>query len=503
MRLTRVTLFIIVLIISFGFYQVLSYLLEDVEAQAFKASEEVMVDTAHLLAGVVEAELKKTSTLDGEQLEMQPAIDLLAVAVGKANAHEIDAKIYRHMKVKLGLNVYLTNLQGLVVYDSAGGMRVGMDYSEYNDVYKTIRGEYGARSSRDDENLKTSSVLYVAAPVNCEGELVAVLTIYKNQSDLKAFIDERRRDIVFSTLMIGVGVVLLTVAVLIWVYRPVGILTKYAQAVSEGERLPLPQLGSGREVNTLGRALYQMRETLEGRRYVENYVTSLTHELKSPLAGIKGAAELLNEDMPQEMRQKFIANISREVERGEILVRDLLYLSQLEGMHHLEKREMISASDMCRQVLAEHEVNLQRADVTASLEIDGDRDALRVLGDGMVLKMALANLFENAIGFSPAGANVEVHVAISKRGERWLDIEVIDYGPGIPEYAQRKVFEHFYSLPRPSGRAKGTGLGLPLVKEAAKLHGGTARLENRFVYGDDGKALVVGCRALVVLPRVV
>jgi len=463
MRLTRVTLLCLALIIGFGFYRLIVYILDDVDAQTFQATEEVMVDTAHVMAGMVESQI-----VDGK-----PDRESLHRAFTNTKSHSIKAKIYQHTKTTIGLNAYLTDANGIVIFDSDQGRREGQDLSSYNDVMLTLSGQYGARSSREDENDPSSSILYVAAPVRSGDEIIAVLTVYKPQADVLNFITHRQRDILTATILIGSGVIFFTGAIFIWLFKPVGRLTNYAQAITRGERPSIPNLGKGREVNTLGKALFDMRETLEGRRYVENYVSTLTHELKSPLAAIKGAAELLDEDMPPEKRHHFLQNIQRETARSENLVRDLLQLAELEGKPHLENQRQLNLSNLCQEIADETRPRLEDKNLTLETRIT---PSIERTGDAMVLKLAIGNLLENAIGFSPQGGRITLDLSLD---DGHAIVQIDDQGPGIPHYALDRAFEHFYSLPRPNSDYKGTGLGLPLVREAAQLHNGTVSLENK------------------------
>ena len=478
MRFTRVTLLVLALIIGFGFYRLGTYLLDDVDAQTFQATEEVMVDTAHVMAGMIEGEIQRG----------QPKQKALRDAFTHAHQHTIKAQIHDHTKSGIGLNAYLTDTDGIVLFDSDNGLREGQDYSRYNDVARTLAGRYGARSSRLDEQDSKSSVLYVAAPIRSnepDQKIIAVLTIYKPQADVLTFITARRRDILTATLLIGGGMILLVGAVFIWLFQPIGRLTQYAQSISQGDRLPMPHLGKGREVNTLGKALHDMKETLEGRRYVKNYVSTLTHELKSPLAAIRGAVELLDEKMPAEQRQRFHENIRRETTRSETLVRDLVQLAELEGKPHLDHRCELNLSELCEKIAIETNSRLTAHQLSIAPHIEPN---ILLTGDAMVIQLAIANLLENAAGFSPAHSVIKLNL---KQQDHQAIIQIDDTGPGLPEYAIDRAFDRFYSLPRPGSDHKGSGLGLPLVLEAAKLHGGNASLEN-LPHG--------GCRATIELP---
>lgn len=106
--------------------------------------------------------------------------------------------------------------------------------------------------------------------------------------------------------------------------------------------------------------------------------------------------------------------------------------------------------------------------------------AASVTGEAFLLRQALNNLLDNAIDFSPSGSEI---VLTAKIEGPTLTLCLRDHGPGIPDYASERVFERFYSLPRPASGKKSTGLGLPFVREVAALHGGSIHLDNA---GDGG-----------------
>jgi two-component system sensor histidine kinase CreC len=110
------------------------------------------------------------------------------------------------------------------------------------------------------------------------------------------------------------------------------------------------------------------------------------------------------------------------------------------------------------------------------VEVTAARDAT-VQGDRFLLGQALANLLDNAIAFSPEAGRIEL--ALHHTGAAQCELTIADQGAGIPEFAQERLFERFYSLPRPATGEKSTGLGLAFVREVAQLHGGAVELNNR------------------------
>lgn len=463
MRFTRVTLFFISFIIALGFYQLASHFLSDVEPQTFQATEETMIDVAQLFAELVENDMEH-GQLDTDRLRQ--------VFEG-AHQREFEAKIFKHLKQHVGIGVYLTDQKGVIIFDSEK-TREGQDYSSKRDVALTLKGKYGARSTRNDESDSKTSILYVAAPVGDLKTPSGVLTVYKAQADALPMIHERKRVIYFACGLIGSGILILIAAVFLWLFRPIGKITEYARAIERGERPnKLPKLGIGREVNTLAHALESMREALEGRRYAEHYIQTLTHEMKSPLAAIRGAAELLDEEMPKATRHRFLENIRSETARTERLISRLLELSAIESKVRLETADILDLREVLSQAIEQARSLAELGGVTLDTRLPEAAVSLR--GDPFILRAAITNLLENAIDFSPRGSTTEISISIV---ESDAVLTIRDHGPGIPTYAQERIFDRFYSLRHHSIGRKGTGLGLTLVKEAAELHGGSITLNS-------------------------
>jgi two-component system, OmpR family, sensor histidine kinase CreC len=463
MRFTRVTLFFIAFIITLGFYQLARHFLAEVEPQTFQATEEVMVDAANLLAEIVH------HNPDGEELETTK----LRKAFTSAHNRRFEAKIFDHLKRKVGINVYITDAKGIVIFDSDDGRREGQDLSRSRDVARTLAGKYGARSTRDQASDSSTSILYVAAPIGNPEAPSGVLTVYKPQLDVMPLVRERRRIIYIACGLIGGGILFLIGVVFLWLFQPIGKITDYARAIERGERPAKPRIGIGREVNTLAHALDSMKDALEDRKYVERYVQTLTHEIKSPLAAIRGAAELLDEEMPPETRRRFLANIRAETARSERLINRLLELSAIESRSRLDDADT-GEIDFRHIVTLAIDQARPLADL-AGVELHPPtmESAAAVRGDSFILRAAVTNLLENAIDFSPRGESVDIFLTLNSGH---IELLIRDHGPGIPDYAKDKIFERFYSLRHHNADRKGTGLGLPLVKEAAELHGGEIHL---------------------------
>jgi two-component system, OmpR family, sensor histidine kinase CreC len=414
-----------------------------------QAMEDTLVDTANVLAELASDDLAAGRIDTGR----------FADRVRALRGRDPGARIWGFPKRSAGYRVYVTDARGIVRFDSLG-RDVGEDYSQWRDVHLTLRGRYGARSSPEDPADPGSTVMHVAAPVrDAQGRLIGVLTVAKPNRLIDPFI-ERSQQVVTRW-----GVVLLGVA-----------LRRYAQAVTAGERVELPRTAG--EFDELGRALETMRTRLEGKQYVEQYVHALTHEMKSPITAIRASAELLEQPMDEADRAAFVSAIRSQVDRLAQMIDKLLALAAVEHRQALEAPIVIEVHALLRDVEVDTRERLQ-ARGQSLVHCDS---GLRVLGDAFLLRQAIGNLVENASDFSPDGAPIAIETR--REGDTVL-LHVLDRGAGVPAYAQGRVFERFYSLPRPGGQGRSSGLGLCFVAEVADLHGGRATLGNR----DDGGAV--------------
>lgn len=454
-------LLLLLLVYAAGGYYLTQRALDQLRPRYLESMEETLVDTSVLLASFVETQIKGDS-LDAAALEP---------AFAAARRQRLDARIYSLHKTAVDMRVYVTDARGVVIYDSAG-LELGRDNSRWNDVKRTLEGKYGARSTRSVPGDDNTQVIHVAAPIRHEGRIVGVLSVGKPTSGVNELVKVARQRLITGAVVGGVVVLALLLLVAVWAIAPLERLTEYARAVRDGRLAPRPTL-PGRTLRDLGTAFEEMRTALEGRHHVERYTQALAHEVKAPLAAIRGAAELLDEDMPAEQRRKFMENIRGEAARIQRIIDRLLELSSLEARKQLRQVETLPASRVAQEA-----VEVMRpvcATKQLNLEVRAGGDA-PIRGEAVLLREALVNLLQNAVDFSPPGQTVTL--AWTEEPGRVV-FAVEDRGPGVPDYALTQVFDRFYSLPRPGTERKSTGLGLALVREIAHLHGGEAALANR------------------------
>ncbi|MBK8856465.1 MAG: two-component system sensor histidine kinase CreC [Opitutaceae bacterium] len=453
-------LLVLLAIYCAGGYFIARWTLDQIRPRYLESMEESLVDVAVVLA----SQLEQSTTAAG------PGVEGLRAAFAGAQRREFEARIFSLHKTAIDLRVYVTDAQGRVLFDSTG-RNEGRDFSRWNDVARTLRGAYGARSTRDVDDDDETQVLYVAAPVRHEGRICGVVTAGKPTRGINTLVAAAKRRIVIGAVGGGIALLLVLLLVAAWVIAPLEQLTAYARAVRDGRPVAAPPL-PGRTLRDLGTAFEEMRDALEGRQHAERYTQAMAHGVKAPLAAIRGAAELMGEDMPAEERARFLGNIRGEAARIQQIIERLLELSSLEARKALGRTERIPGTELAQAAATV----MQPAFAARRVRLVVEAGEGTLAGERVLLREALVNLLQNALDFSPVDSEVALTVR-SAQGR--VVFTVADRGPGVPDYALPQVFDRFYSLPRPETGRKSTGLGLALVREIAHLHGGDVALANR------------------------
>lgn len=306
--------------------------------------------------------------------------------------------------------------------------------------------------------------LFLAMPVMAERRVAGV--VYITRSSVPALMSlHRLRQQLAIVLGVALGfTALLSLFLAATISRPLTRLTRSARRIADGDRSASLHLERRDEIGQLARAFDALVRQLDGRaQYIAELAANLSHEFKTPLASIRGAAELLREGAADDpaARARFLDNILADTERLTRLVSRILELSRIEAS--LEHREGFDLRAALDRVLARFPDGAVALRAPASLPFWGNRAHL---------ESALQALVENARHFSPEPGSVAIDAEL--HGER-LVIRVSDRGPGISPANQEKVFERFFTTEAASG---GTGLGLAIVATVARSHGGSASVES-------------------------
>jgi two-component system sensor histidine kinase SenX3 len=204
----------------------------------------------------------------------------------------------------------------------------------------------------------------------------------------------------------------------------------------------------------------------------KDFVVNVSHELKTPIGALILLADAVSEasDDPEAV-QRFSGRMRIEAARLSRLVKEIIELSRLQGDDPLENPGPVDVSAVVEQAVDRCRVDAEARDINLVVRAD---PALEVMGSEDQLAIAIGNLVENAVNYSPDGTRVAV--AAHPIGDL-VEITVSDQGVGIPSSELERIFERFYRVDRARSRETGgTGLGLSIVKHVASIHGGDVRV---------------------------
>ncbi len=364
--------------------------------------------------------------------------------------------------------------QGCVVASSAGQHGACLD--DLAEVRRALNGNYAAvlrhrvaegQAPQYDSISRRGRVrVYIALPIFSQGEVIGVVRMVRTAIDPgKALWFDR-----FRLLSVLVGCVLLTAALSLFLSRtltqPLRDITRGALGIARGEgRRPMSLSGlAPKEFGDVSHALDRMIGQLSDRaEYISEFAANLSHELKTPITGIRGASELLAqqwESMTDDERSRFIANIQADAGRMERLVNRLLELARIQSAP--ESVEDLALAPFLEGLVQGYGPRLR-------LRVDDPVEYIRINPDH--LESALRNLIENALHH---GVGHPVDLEVSMRAERTV-FRVRDQGPGISEGNRERIFQRFFTTERDAG---GTGLGLAIAKAVAETRGGGLEFES-------------------------
>jgi two-component system sensor histidine kinase SenX3 len=221
--------------------------------------------------------------------------------------------------------------------------------------------------------------------------------------------------------------------------------------------------------------LVLLRDESEADRVHEvrrDFVANISHELKTPI----GALSLLSEavlgakDDPQSV-SKFALRMQSEAKRLTDLVQEIISLSRVQDSDPLQVPEILDIKEMITEAIDQCKTNAEARKIQILFKSES---SAKVLGDRLQIIMAIHNLIENAINYSPDGTNVSITTTTENS---IVDISVTDQGIGIPQTEVERIFERFYRVdPARSRQTGGTGLGLSIVKHIVTKHGGEIKV---------------------------
>ncbi len=315
-----------------------------------------------------------------------------------------------------------------------------------------------------------------------DGEILGYIMVTEQANEILTAVEERRNFILRTVIAIAIAIFIFSIFLNKYILTPIAALVGYTEAIKSKDD------SSGKiekflkrtdELGLLSRSLDNMTNDLKERtRRAENSSADLAHEIRNPLASLKGASELLENSSDKNEREKLIKILSHDVERIDRLITDYSQMLKDEASLSREKMKKIDLEVLVKNVIDEFESNSKVIEKGIKFKIVREKPNgydFQLLGIDNRLEQILANLLDNALSFSPKMGQILILI---KGHKNQVSFKIKDQGPGFSETNTDKIFRRFYSN-RPEKFGEHSGLGLNIVKSIVEMHGGTVRASNR------------------------
>jgi signal transduction histidine kinase len=324
-------------------------------------------------------------------------------------------------------------------------------------------------SARDEVGGRVGAVMLIAS----------VDDIFESLADIRA-------QLFLYSLAVWLLVIVLVFVTSQWLISPLRQIVRTVQRMSAGQlnlRIPIV---SKDEYSILSATFNDMTEKLEQvERTREEFVSNVSHELKTPLTAIKVLSEsiLSQESVPEEVSREFMQDISNEVDRMVTITNDLLALVKVDQRGQSLNIAPTDINTLVEDILKRLSPLAEKKKVVLLYE---EVRPVQIDADEIKLALAISNIVENGIKYTPRGGTVKVVVDSDHQN---VFITIQDTGIGIPEEEQDKIFNRFYRVDKTRDRdTGGTGLGLAISRSTVLLHDGSIRITSK---PDEGSVFIL------------
>ena len=344
-------------------------------------------------------------------------------------------------------------------------------YSNSNDL--------GSPFTFTQDNFNQFKVTTIKNVTN-DGVNFGYLAIIENANEIKTAIDERKAFVIRTAVSVGFVILIFSFVLSRYFIKPIQNLVRYTINIREKSQIKsgIENLKKRNdELGLLSNSLEDMTNELQKRvTHAENFSTDLVHEIRNPLASLKGASEILQDANDNDQREKLLNILSHDVQRIERLITDYSQMLKDEVALSKEKMKKINIEPIIQSVVDDYN-NIRKVKKGINIEYKNDgKEKYIINGIENRIEQIIANLLDNAISFSKEGDNVFVNISINHNKK--ISIKVFDEGQGFKEKDTSRIFKRFYSN-RPEKFGEHSGLGLNIVKNLVDLHDGEIVASNR------------------------
>jgi len=413
--------------------------------------------------------------------------------VGDTNMLDLDQNVFSRSDLILEQEINNPNFNK---NSNSNTSTINNELNYYKEIQKTILNKLKNEPFIIESKIKKSFFVQTLNKVLIEEKKVGYILISEESNEILVAVDERKDFIIRTVLAVALVIFIFSVFLNKYILKPISFLVKYTDSIKTKSSQPINIDNffiRKDEVGKLTQSIHEMTMDLQKRaNRAETFSTDLAHEIRNPLASLKGASELLDKTIEQKDREKLLNIINHDAERIERLITDYTQMLKDEASLSREKMLRVDLNLIITNVVDDFKQDIVSLNKKINIETVSKKDkkfSYYILGIENRIEQVIANLLDNAISFSQSNSKILVEIDEIKND---FVISFKDEGPGFNEKNIENIFKRFYSN-RPNNFGEHSGLGLNIVKNIIELHKGKIKAANR----TDKK----GAQIEVILPK--
>ena len=369
--------------------------------------------------------------------------------------------------------------------------------TEESSIINIIKNKYKDQPITIENEINNSFFVSTISELKLNEKKVGYIVVTNEANDILIAVSERKNFIIRTVLAIALVILIFSLFLNKYILKPIGFLVSFTEAIKNksDQNIDIQKFFVREdEVGKLTKSIDEMTKELQKRTTrAETFSTDLAHEIRNPLASLKGASELLDKTENRKDKNKLFEIINHDVERIERLITDYSQMLKDEASLSREKMLKVNLMKIILNVVEDFRQDLvnqnKKIDILTNFTNKNEKNYF-IVGIENRLEQVIANLLDNAISFSTDQQKIEIDLTETSNN---LVMTIKDQGPGFAETSTQKIFKRFYSN-RPSKFGEHSGLGLNIAKNIVELHKGAIAASNRI----DEK----GAQVEVLLPKI-
>ena len=395
--------------------------------------------------------------------------------IADTNILDLDQRVFSRDDFILQENI--GEDQNLDIKDLGGNEKISNEIISKDYIDRVAGGPFVT-----EKMIKKNFFVNTYSRVLIDSNLVGFIKVSEEANDILIAVKERKNFIIRTVMAIALVILIFSLFLNKYILKPIKFLVNFTESIKNksDENINIKNFYVREdEVGKLTKSIDEMTKELQKRtNRAETFSSDLAHEIRNPLASLKGASELLDKSHEKNDREKLLRIINHDVERIERLITDYSQMLKDEASLSREKMDNIDLHKIVNNVVEDFKQDLVNRGRKIDIRINTNNKngkSFMFVGIENRIEQVIANLLDNAISFS--SDNKVIDINLSETSKSYVLI-IKDQGPGFSETSTNKIFKRFYSN-RPKNFGEHSGLGLNIVKNIVELHKGRVAASNR------------------------